>query len=133
VLSAAVQKVRPKPITFKVTPKGAGGLDTLPVRLILPFVVITATLSTAALVGEFSTLAVGYVGLCLFGALVYAVVSLSVCLLHVVEAARMAGAPPSTVLAATVKAPLAVSLAVLIPLAVAIAHYPVYAVAVLGW
>jgi cellulose synthase (UDP-forming) len=61
-----------------------------PVRSILPFVVITATLSTATLVGEFTTLAVGYVGLCLFGALVYAVVSLSVCLLHAVEVARMA-------------------------------------------
>jgi hypothetical protein len=95
--------------------------------------VITTVLSAAALVGEFSTAAVGYVGLCLLGALTYAIVSLAVCLLHAREAARAAGARIPAAVTATVRRPLTAALAALVPLATAVALYPGYAFAVLGW
>jgi len=133
VAAAAVQQIRPKPITFKVTPKTVGGLEPLPMGLVLPFVAITAALSTAALVGEFSTAAVGYVGLCLLGALTYAVVSFAVCVLHARESARGAGSRVGTALSATVRRPLGAALVALVPLVVAVVIYPGYVTAVLRW
>jgi len=132
VAAAIVQQIRPKPITFKVTPKSVDGLEPLATGLVLPFVVITTALSTAALVGEFSTTAVGYVGLCLLGALTYAVVSLAVCVLHAGEAARAAGERTRTALVATVRRPLTATFVALVPLVTAITLYPGYAVAVLS-
>jgi len=133
VVAALLQQIWPRPITFKVTPKASGGLEPLPTGLVLPFVAITMVLSTAAIVGEFTTGAVGYVGLCLLGGLTYAVVALAVCLLHAVEAARAAGAALPRALVATVRRPLAVSVAALVPLGTALALYPTYAFTVLGW
>ncbi len=133
VLAAVVQKVRPKPITFKVTPKSSGGLTPLPARLVLPYVAITLVMSTAALIGEYTTAAVGYVGLCLLGGLTYAVVGLLVCVLHAIEAARAAGSRLPAALAATVQRPLSIAVAALVPLGTAIALYPSYAFAVFGW
>jgi len=132
VAAAMMQQIRPKPITFKVTPKSVDGLEPLATGLVLPFVVITTALSTAALVGEFSTTAVGYVGLCLLGALTYAVVSLAVCVLHAGEAARAAGERTRTALVATVRRPLTATFVALVPLVTAITLYPGYAVAVLS-
>jgi cellulose synthase (UDP-forming) len=133
VAAAVVQKIRPKPITFKVTPKSSDGVEPLPSGLVLPFVTITGALSTAALVGEFTTSAVGYVGLCLLGALTYALVTLAVCVLHALETARTPGVRMATALRATVRRPLAAALAVQASLIVAVALYPSYAFAVLGW
>ena len=132
VAAAVMQQIRPKPITFKVTPKSVDGLEPLATGLVLPFVVITTALSTAALVGEFSTTAVGYVGLCLLGALTYAVVSLAVCVLHAGEAARAAGERTRTALVATVRRPLTATVVALAPLVTAITLYPGYALAVLS-
>jgi len=132
VAAAMMQQIRPKPITFKVTPKSVDGLEPLATGLVLPFVVITTALSTAALVGEFSTTAVGYVGLCLLGGLTYAVVSLAVCVLHAGEAARAAGERTRTALVATVRRPLTATFVALVPLVTAITLYPGYAVAVLS-
>jgi len=132
VAAAMMQQIRPKPITFKVTPKSVDGLEPLATGLVLPFVVITTALSTAALVGEFSTTAVGYVGLSLLGALTYAVVSLAVCVLHAGEAARAAGERTRTALVATVRRPLTATFVALVPLVTAITLYPGYAVAVLS-
>jgi cellulose synthase/poly-beta-1,6-N-acetylglucosamine synthase-like glycosyltransferase len=132
VAAAMMQQIRPKPITFKVTPKSVDGLEPLATGLVLPFVVITTALSTAALVGEFSTTAVGYVGLCLLGALTYAVVSLAVCVLHAGEAARAAGERTRTALVATVRRPLTATFVAVVPLVTAITLYPGYAVAVLS-
>ena len=132
VAAAMMQQIRPKPITFKVTPKSVDGLEPLATGLVLPFVVITTALSTAALVGEFSTTAVGYVGLCLLGALTYAVVSLAVCVLHAGEAARAAGERTRTALVATVRRPLTATFVALVPLVTAITLYPGYALAVLS-
>ena len=132
VAAAMMQQIRPKPITFKVTPKSVDGLEPLATGLVLPFVVITTALSTAALVGEFSTTAVGYVGLSLLGALTYAVVSLAVCVLHAGEAARAAGERTRTALVATVRRPLTATFVALVPLVTAITLYPGYALAVLS-
>jgi cellulose synthase (UDP-forming) len=133
VAAAVMQQVRPKPITFKVTPKSVGGLEPLPMGLVVPFVAITAALSAAALVGEFSTSAVGYVGLCLLGALTYAVVSFAVCVLHARETARAAGSRMRTALSTTVRRPIGAALIALVPFVVAVALYPGYAIAVLHW
>jgi cellulose synthase (UDP-forming) len=132
VLAATMQKVRPKPITFKVTPKGAGGLERLPTGLLLPFLTIVWVLTAAGLYGEFTNPAFGYVGLCLLGALTYTVVALSVCLLHAREAARSAGVRLFTAAAATVRRPIAAGVVGLLPLGTAIVLYPGYALGVLG-
>jgi cellulose synthase (UDP-forming) len=131
VIAAAVQKVRPKPITFKVTPKGAGGLDPLPVTLVLPFVAITTLLSAAALTGEIRTAAVGYVGLSLLAALTYAAVGITVCVRHAVEAARSAGVRLPIAVRTTVRTPLAAAVAATLPLLAAVAAYPTYALSAL--
>jgi hypothetical protein len=74
-------------------------------------------------VGEFTTCAVGYVGLCLLGGLAYAVVVLAVCLLHV-EAARAAGVLVRQAFAVPVRRPLSVGVVAFLPLGAALALYP---------
>ena len=90
VIAAILQKIRPRPLNFRVTPKTTGGLEPLPARLVLPYGVVSAVLGTAALIGEASTPAFGYVFLCVLGAACYAVVTLAVPLLHAWETARNA-------------------------------------------
>jgi cellulose synthase (UDP-forming) len=133
VLAAVVQKVRRQVITFKVTPKARDGLEPLTLDVLAPYLVITVGLSAAALVGEETTNAVGYVFLCLLASLSYAVVSLAVPLLHAREAAREVGARALTAIRRTVAVPVALGLAALLPLTTAIALYPAYFTRVLGW
>jgi cellulose synthase (UDP-forming) len=92
VCAAVLQRIRPRPITFKVTPKGAGGLERFPVRLTMPYAVLSVLLTGSALYAEWATRAVGYAFLCLLGGLGYAVVTVVVPLLHAREAGRAAGA-----------------------------------------
>jgi cellulose synthase/poly-beta-1,6-N-acetylglucosamine synthase-like glycosyltransferase len=133
VAAATLQKFRPRPILLKVTPKSRAGLEPLHLRLVLPFVTITLALSSAAIAGELTSRAAGYVLLCLLGATSYAAVALSVTVLHAVEVARAARVSVRSVVAATIQLPLLLSTAALLPLAAAIDLYPAYAMRVFGW
>ncbi|MER7402955.1 glycosyltransferase family 2 protein [Streptomyces sp. NPDC000070] len=130
-LTAVRQKLRPRPVVFKVTPKQRDGLEPLPARLVVPFAVISLSLAGAAVYGEIASPSVGYVFLCKCGAAAYATVAVAVPLLHMRETARAAGATlwaglrtasPAALLGATS----------LIPVGVAILFFPPYAIAVLG-
>jgi cellulose synthase/poly-beta-1,6-N-acetylglucosamine synthase-like glycosyltransferase len=133
VLSATLQRFRPRQITFKVTPKGTDGLEPLAPRLILPYVTISAVMAAAAITGELTTTAAGYVFLCTVAALTYAVVAFAVCLLHASEAARTAGLSRRDAVAATVRAPLLLAAGTLPLLGVALVEFPAYVAQVFGW
>ncbi|MDH6463975.1 cellulose synthase (UDP-forming) [Micromonospora sp. A200] len=130
VLAATRLNVRPRQVSFKVTPKARTGLEPLPTRLVLPYTVITVVLSAAALLGERSTHTLGYVFLCILGALCYAAVGLAVPVLHMVEAARAARLRVRSAVP-TVIGPLLVGVVALLPLAAAIARYPLPALPLL--
>ncbi|MFJ7983894.1 glycosyltransferase family 2 protein [Streptomyces sp. NPDC096351] len=132
VLAAVTQKVRPRQITFKVTPKKRDGLEPLPLRTVAPYLVITLFLSGAALVGQFTGPAVGYVFLCILGSASYAVVTLAVGALHTRETARATGVPAFRALR-TAAVPLTAGLLCLIPLALAIAVFPTYLTGFYAW
>ncbi|WP_300012238.1 glycosyltransferase [Pseudonocardia sp.] len=126
VLAAVGQRFRPTAITFRVTPKVRAGLEPLPVRLVLPYVVISVGLSVAAFTGEVRTGAVGYVGLCLLGAAAYATVVTAVSVLHGVEAARAAGTGRWSGVRHTAAVPLALGVLALALLAVPASLFPLY-------
>jgi cellulose synthase (UDP-forming) len=86
VCTAAVQLLRPRPITFKVTPKTPDGLEPLPATVVAPFAVISVLLAGTALIGESST--GSGVLVCLLGAVIYAAVTFTVCGLHAAEVAK---------------------------------------------
>ncbi|MFI2436683.1 glycosyltransferase family 2 protein [Streptomyces sp. NPDC018693] len=132
VVSALVQRMRPRPITFKVTPKGAKAPRQLPARLVAPFAALSVSLSAVALYGEQAGPSVGYVFLCLLAATTYAAVAVAVPLLHLREAARGAHRPLTAVLP-TARVPLALGLFSTLPAAAAVVLYPQYAATVLGW
>ncbi|MGW6273378.1 MULTISPECIES: glycosyltransferase family 2 protein [unclassified Streptomyces] len=131
LFGAVAQKLRPRPVTFKVTPKDTGGPRPLPARLTLPFAVLAAALSSVALVGELTGPSAGYVFLCLLAATTYAVVALAVPLLHVREAARAAGVSFPHALS-TARLPITFGLLVSLPVTTGIVFYPAYAAAVLS-
>jgi len=126
VLAAVVQQVRCRPVTFKVTPKVRDGLEPLTLGVLAPYLAITGGLSAAALIGERTGSAVGYVFLCLLGSLSYAMVSLAVPLLHAREAARDSGVGVLLAIRRTVAGPVTLGVAALIPLVVACISYPAY-------
>lgn len=126
VVAAVGQRFRPTPITFRVTPKVRAGLEPLPVRLVLPYAVISIGLTLAAFTGEVRTGAVGYVGLCLLGAAAYATVVTAVSVLHGVEAARAAGTSPWTGVRHTAATPLLLGVLALALLAVPASLFPLY-------
>ncbi|EKX66051.1 glycosyltransferase [Streptomyces ipomoeae] len=132
VLGAIVQETFRRPIYFKVTPKDRSGSEVLPKRLVLPYGGIVTALSVAAVVGEMTGPAVGYVFLCILGACAYAVVGIAVSVLHVLEAAKAAGTRLRSAMI-TARTPLLLALAPLLPLALAIYVFPSYLFAVLGW
>jgi cellulose synthase/poly-beta-1,6-N-acetylglucosamine synthase-like glycosyltransferase len=133
VAAAVVQRLRPRPVGFRVTPKVRDGLERLPTRLVSPYLAVTVVLSAAALVGEVSTDAVGYVFLCLMGSLTYALVSLAVPLLHAREAGRAAGTPFIQAVHRTVAVPVTAATVALVPVVTAIGLFPLYLATVLGW
>lgn len=90
VASAMIQRVRPKPITFKVTPKD-GGLEPLPARLLLPYTLISLIGSTALVVGMQNPGTRGYALLSLLSAMAYCAVSLACTALHALEMQRATG------------------------------------------
>jgi cellulose synthase (UDP-forming) len=113
-------------VHFRVTPKSSNGLEPLPVRLVLPFVMVSAALAAAALVGEAATTAYGYVFLCLLGSASYAVVSLAVPLLHARESARAAGTPLMVSVRRTAAVPLPLAGGTCLLALAATALYPAY-------
>jgi cellulose synthase/poly-beta-1,6-N-acetylglucosamine synthase-like glycosyltransferase len=133
VVAALIQKIRPRPVGFRVTPKGRAGLERLPVRLVLPYLTVTLGLSISALVGEARGNNIGYVLLCLLGATGYALVSIAVPVLHASEAARVAGVPVATGLARTAAVPLLLAGAAVIPLVTAVTSYPLSALGGALW
>jgi cellulose synthase (UDP-forming) len=132
VLGAVRQRMRPRPVTFKVTPKRRSGLEPLMTRLVLPFAALTVSLAAVALFGELTRPAVGYVFLTLLGALVYGAVALAVPLLHIRETARAAGTGLRAAFA-TARTPLLVAVASALPPLLALMFFPAYAVTVLSW
>ncbi|MER6100410.1 glycosyltransferase family 2 protein [Streptomyces sp. NPDC001728] len=130
--AALMQKLRPRPITFKVTPKERNGLERLPLRAVAPYLLITVFLSGTALVGQFTGPAFGYVFLCILGALSYAAVTLAVCALHIGETARAAGVRRHRALR-TAACPLTAGLLALIPLALAVGVFPTYLTGFYTW
>lgn len=132
LVGAVAQRVQPRPVTFKVTPKDVQGPQPLPARLTLPYAVLATALSSTALVGELTGPAAGYVFLCIAAAAAYAAVAVAVPLLHVREAARAAGLRFTRALP-TARASLAIGVLSALPVFTAITFYPPYAAAVLGW
>ncbi|MFG3346167.1 glycosyltransferase family 2 protein [Streptomyces sp. NPDC048018] len=132
VLAAVLQKLRPRQITFKVTPKKRDGLERLPLRTIAPYLLITTFLSGSALVGQFTGPAVGYVFLCLLGAASYAAVTLVIAALHVRETARATGVPFLRALR-TAALPLCCGVLCLLPLGLAVTVFPTYLTGFYAW
>lgn len=91
VLAAIVQRFSPRPLDFKVTPKD-GAVQAMPVRLAAPYLVFASVLALSADIGMRTGGPVGYIGLCVLGALTYLTVATSVVSLHAREAARLVGA-----------------------------------------
>lgn len=132
VLAAVTQRLRPRQITFKVTPKKRDGLDPLPLRAVAPYLLITTFLSGSALVGQFTGPAVGYVFLCILGSASYTAVTLAIGGLHVRETARSTGASAFRTLR-TAALPLVAGLLTLLPLALAVAVFPTYLTGFYAW
>lgn len=126
VVAAVTQKFRPRAVDFKVTPKSRNSFERLDSKLLAPYYGISVLMSAAALTGEATTAAYGYVFLCLLAAGSYAAVALAIPLLHAKESAIAAKASLSTAVRATVAVPLAITAAVWVPLLVAIAQFPHY-------
>jgi cellulose synthase/poly-beta-1,6-N-acetylglucosamine synthase-like glycosyltransferase len=132
VLAAVRQRIRPRQITFKVTPKKRIGLEHLPLRTVAPYLLITLFLSGAAIVGEFTGPAVGYVFLCILGSVSYAAVTLAISVLHIKETARAAGVPASRALH-TAALPITAGLLCLLPLTLATGVFPTYLTGFYAW
>lgn len=127
VCSALAYTIRPRAVTFKVTPKGAGGLEVLPTRLMAPYLAVSLICSASALVGEHCNNAGGYVFLCVLAALTYGVVTTLIPLLHAREMARRVTTTTGTALRLTSAVPLILGILCLLPALYAAADYPAYA------
>lgn len=131
--AAALQFIRPRPVTFKVTPKSSAGLEMLSAKLTVPFVIISLASSVAALAGEYRTAAVGYIFLSCVGAVVYAAVATLVPVLHARQMAASTHSPLAVALRTTVRLPLLLASAATLAAAVAVAVYPFYLNRMVGW
>lgn len=133
VCSAFGYAIRPRAVTFKVTPKGSGDLEVLPTRLMVPYLLISLLFSVPAIVGERTNGAAGYVFLCLLGAVTYSFVCILVALLHAKEMAQRVGTYPADAIRRTSLMPLLLGTASLVPAIYAAMHYPAYAEHVFHW
>jgi cellulose synthase (UDP-forming) len=133
VVASTMQKIWPRQVTFKVTPKGGSGLEPLPSKLVLPMVVLSLMLSGSALVGEFRYGAAGYLMLCLIGSTMYLIAAFAVCLLHGVEIGRVAQVGRLRAISVTAWVPLCWALLAVPPLALACLHAPGYVLDAVGW
>ena len=131
VTAATLQKLWPRPVGFKVTPKGGTGLESLPTRLVLPFVALATLLSAAAAIGGPQHHVPGYVLLCLLIATGYTFAATAICLLHAAETGRVAGVAFGAALRATALAPLLAVLATTPLLVLAYLSFPIDSLGVL--
>ena len=132
ICAAVLRMLNPRPVTFKVTPKGNGGLETLPARLLAPYLFISAGSAAAALFGEATNDAVGYVFLCIAASCTYCIVSIAVPILHGLEVGRRCGIRGRLGIYHTSLRPLIAGLISIAPACVALGIYPGYAIRVLG-
>ncbi len=124
--------IRPRRVTFKITPKRAAGVDSLPARAVAPYAAISVVSSAAALFGERLTSAAGYVFLCLLAAAVYGLVVTAIPVLHAREAAARTGLSRRAALRQTARRP-AVLAGITVAIAiVAVASFPMYAAPLLS-
>jgi cellulose synthase (UDP-forming) len=128
IMSSVGQRIFPRPTTFKVTPKGAGGLESLPTRLILPYFFISCGSAAAAYAGEqqVPNKAIGYVFLCIVAAVMYSLVCIAVPILHARESAFPNNIPFSRALSQTSLVPLAVGILTLAPVSLAVFRFPIF-------
>ncbi len=127
ICAALIGIFRSRAVSFKVTPKHVGDLEPLPVKLVLPFALISLASSSAAVAGERYTAAAGYVFLSAFAGLVYALVAILVPVRHAAEAAAAAGAKFRTALTGTARGPVLLAAWATAMAVVALALYPLYA------
>jgi cellulose synthase (UDP-forming) len=127
IFSAVLQRIYPRPTTFKVTPKGAGELEPLPIRLMIPYAVISCASIAAALFGESKNKAAGYVFLCMAAGFMYSLFCLAVPYLHAAETALQCNVPVRVSVWRTSLLPLIIAYVLLVPVSVAIVRYPEYA------
>lgn len=132
LFGAVLQRMRPRPVTFKVTPKQSAGPRPLPARLTVPFALLGLVLAAVAVLGELTSPSAGYVFLCLVAGGTYTLVALALPLLHMRETARACGLPLRTALAG-VRVCLLAAVPAALTVATAVVFYPAYAAAVLGW
>ena len=124
--AAVLQSIRPRPVTFKVTPKEAGGLEKLPAQLILPYVLISIGSAVAAIYGESTHYTAGYIFLSIVGGLIYFTVAAAVPCLHAVECARRAHVSIVRALWRTALSPLILAVFSLAFVTLAAVRYPDY-------
>lgn len=127
------QRIRPKPVTFRVTPKAIGRLERLPVRKILPFLIISVASSGAALFGERFSGTAGYIFLSCVAGLTYSVVSVTVPLLHALEASRQTRVTFGAAVRRKAALPLLLGIGALMGSLLAAGIYPVYLTRLFGW
>lgn len=133
ICATLLQVVRPRTISFKVTPKSVGGLEPLPTRLLMPFVTISIMSSAVAIFGERFSAEPGYVFLCAVAGTTYAIVCLMLSIRHVVEIAAKAGTSAGAALWRTARLPMLVTTCALGTAIPALALYPTYAIRLFGW
>lgn len=106
VLTAVLQHWRPQRVLFRVTPKTNQGMQRLHTTVMVPYCSITMVLSVVCIWGRDRADVVGYLFLCLLGAVCYGIVSVAVPLLHARESARLNGVQLATAIRQTVDRPL---------------------------
>lgn len=132
ILAALLYRVRPKPLTFKVTPKQAGRLEPLRARILIPYGIVAVVSGVAALYGEWHTEQIGYVFLCLVAALSYTVVLVVVPLLHASDAARSTSTSFMRACRETIVMPLVLAAVVATIVGVAISYFPSFVMLTFG-
>ncbi|HEX9034104.1 MAG TPA: glycosyltransferase family 2 protein [Streptosporangiaceae bacterium] len=132
IAGAIRQRLRPRHVTFQVTPKREQGARPLAARTMLPYVAISVGSAVAAVFGERHTTAAGYVLLCLLAAILYAIVVLAVPALHVAEMSARTGLSKISALRLTARGPAALAVVTVAVVAVAIASFPAYAAPLLS-
>ena len=128
ICSAILDRVTGRNTTFRVTPKGTGGLEPLRIRLTIPYVVVSAACADSALYGEGHNNAVGYVFICMAAAFMYALACILIPVLHATETAAQAHVRVWTALLRTSIVPLLIGIITMVPVIIAVIHYPAYAI-----
>jgi len=132
VLAAVIQKVVPRPVVFKVTPKGDDVVETLRTAQLAPYLVICGIALVGAAVGIRTAATRGYVFLSLLGAVLYTVSAATVIRMHVVETSRRHAIARRT-LWCSVLAPLSIVLALAAAAIVLSASFAVSIISIPGY